>query len=141
MFDNILLPIDPNHPASWKKALPMALKLVGDSGTLHVLGIVHDLGAASIASFLPADFEKNALRKMKDELEEFISAHVPAGKTAMAHVGHGHVPEHILSAADDVGADIIVMASHPPDELMTLLVGSNADKVVRHAKHPVLVVR
>ncbi|MEO0363828.1 MAG: universal stress protein, partial [Pseudomonadota bacterium] len=31
--------------------------------------------------------------------------------------------------------------SHPPDELRSLLVGSHAEKVVRHATTPVLVVR
>lgn len=140
MFENVLLPIDLNHPASWEKALPMAVKLCG-GGTLHVLGIVHDLGAASIASYLPADFEQSALQKMKVDIEEFIDENVPEGTNAVAHVGHGHVPEHIISAARAVGADVIVMASHPPDELMTFLVGSNADKVVRHADRPVMVVR
>ncbi len=141
MFDNILLPIDLNHPSSWEKALPMAQKLAGGTGTIHILGIVHDLGAASVAAFLPEDFETKALQKMKSGLDAFIASKMPAGSNAVAHVGHGHVPEHILSAAREVGADLIVMASHPPDELMTFLVGSNADKVVRHAKQPVLVVR
>ncbi len=141
MFDNVLLPIDLNHPASWEKALPMSVDMLGGQGTLHVLGIVHDIGAAMIASYLPADFEEKALRKMKTELDAFVAEHVPQGTKAVAHVGHGHVPEHILSAARDVGADLIVMASHPPDEFRHFLVGSHADRVVRHADRPVLVVR
>jgi len=141
MFDNILLPIDFNHPESWKKALPMALKLCGETGTLHVLGIVHDLGAAMVASYLPEDFEAKALQKMKHELDAFIANEIGKDARAVVHVGHGHVPEHILSAASEVGADIIVMASHAPDDLRTFLVGSHADKVVRHADRPVLVVR
>lgn len=141
MFDNVLLPIDLNHPASWERALPMAVRFCGESGTLHVLGIVHDLGAAMVAAYLPENFEKDALQKMKAELDAFIASNVPEGTRAVAHVGHGHVPEHILSAADDVGADVIVMASHPPDDLRTFLVGSHADKVVRHATRPVMVVR
>ncbi len=123
MFDKVLLPIDMTHPESWEKALPMALRCAGSSGEIHVLGIVHDLGAAMIASYLPEDFEKTAMARV----------HV--------HVGHGHVPETILRIAGDLGADLIVMASHPPNELKTLLVGSNADKVVRHATLPVLVAR
>lgn len=141
MFDNILLPIDLNHPASWEKALPMAAKLCGGVGTLHVLGIVHDVGSAMVSDFLPHDFEEKALQKMKADLDAFVAEKIPAGCKAEAHVGHGHVPEHILSAADDVSADIIVMASHAPDELRSWLVGSNADRVVRHSKRPVLVVR
>ena len=141
MFDNIVLPIDLNHPASWERALPMALKLAGAGGTVHVLGIVHDVGAALPASFLPADYETKALNHMEAELESFIAANVPAGAKASPHVGHGHVPETILSVAGKLGADLIVMASHPPDDLRSFLVGSAAEKVVRHAEIPVLVVR
>ncbi|MBY6162726.1 universal stress protein [Mameliella alba] len=141
MFKNVLLPIDLNHPASWEKALPMALRLCGESGRLHVLGIVHDLGAASIASYLPAGFEEKALQKMETDVEAFIAQSVPDGTNTAPHVGHGHVPETIVKAGRDVNADVIVMASHPPDELMTFLVGSNADRVVRHADRPVMVVR
>lgn len=137
MFDTVLLPIDLNHPASWEKALPMAQKLAA-GGTLHVLGIVHDLGMASIASYLPDGFEAEALARMKSDLDAFVATNAPG---AQPHVAHGHVPEKIMAAADDVNADVIVMASHPPDELMTFLVGSNADRVVRHSTRPVLVVR
>lgn len=138
MFDTVLLPIDLNHPASWEKALPMAQKLAGDNGNLHILGIVHDFGMASIASYLPDGFEREAIERMQSDLNSFVATNAPG---AQAHIAHGHVPEKIIAASDEVNADVIVMASHPPDELMTYLVGSNADKVVRHATRPVLVVR
>ena len=141
MFDHVLLPIDLNHPESWEKALPMALKLCGSSGTLHILGIVHDLGAAMVASFLPKDFEQKALAEMKEKLETFKEKQVPAGAKVEVHVEHGHVPEHLLTAAARLGADLIVMASHKPNDLRSLLVGSYADKVVHHSPIPVLVVR
>lgn len=141
MFDNVLLPIDLTHPESWEEALPMAVKMCGEGGTLHVLTIVHDVGSAMVASYLPKDFEQTALQGAKTELDAFIDKHVPEGTKAVAHVGHGHVPEHILSAAEDVAADLIVIAAHPPSELRTFLVGSHVGKVVRHATRPVLVVR
>lgn len=141
MFDKVLLPIDVTHHASWEKALPMALDMVKDGGTLHVLGIVHDIGAAILSSYLPADFEEKALLDMKAKLEAFIAEKVPSGTQAEAHVAHGHVPEHILSEADRLDADLIVIASHPPNELRSVLIGSNADRIVRHATRPVLVVR
>lgn len=141
MFDNIVLPIDLNHPASWEKALPMALRLAGKTGEIHVLGIVHDVGAAMVATFLPEDFETRALNQMETELETFIAENVPAGVKASPHVGHGHIPETILAIAGTVGADMIVMASHPPDDMRWFLVGSAAEKVVWHSEIPVLVVR
>ena len=141
MFDKVLLPIDMTHSESWEKAIPMALRCAGASGEVHVLGIVHDLGSSMIASYLPEDFEKHAMEKLKADLIDFAGKNFPDVGRVTVHVGYGHVPETILRTADHLGADLIVMASHPPNELMTLLVGSNADKVVRHAAIPVLVAR
>lgn len=141
MFDKVLLPIDLNHPESWRTALPAARHCAGPEGEIHLLGIVHDIGVAMVASFLPEGFEKQAMEKVKAGLEEFAASHFADGKTPQIHVGHGHVPETILRIADHVGANLIVMASHPPSDFQTLLVGSNADKVVRHSTIPVLVVR
>lgn len=141
MFDKVLLPIDLNHPESWQSALPAARHCAGPEGEIHLLGIVHDIGVAMVASFLPEGFEKQAMEKVKAGLEEFAASHFADGKKPQIHVGHGHVPETILRIADHVGANLIVMASHPPSDFQTLLVGSNADKVVRHSTIPVLVVR
>ncbi|GHF56834.1 universal stress protein [Seohaeicola zhoushanensis] len=141
MFDKVLLPIDLTYPESWDKALPAALKCAGTGGEVHLLGIVHDLGSAMVASFLPADFEKQAIARMQTALEEFQAKHLAGDPRVQLHVGHGHVPETILKVARKLDADLIVMASHPHGDLGTLLVGSNADKVVRHADRPVLVVR
>lgn len=140
MFSNILLPIDLNHEQSWTKALPMAKGVLAPGGRLHVLGIVHDFGSALVAAHFPADFEAKALTHMKEALSGFTEANC-GDVNVETHVGHGHVADRILNAASEVGADLIVMASHPPSDLRTLLVGSNADRVVHHAEVPVLVVR
>lgn len=141
MFKNVLLPVDLNHPGSWSKSLPMARDLAGAGGRLHLLGVVHDLGMASISSFLPDDFERKALTQMKESLDAFAADHLPDARNVTVHVGHGHVPESILATAGKISADLIVMASEPPDDLRTMMVGSAATKVVRHAAIPVLVVR
>jgi len=140
MFDKILLPIDINHPESWDKALPAAKQCAGGHGSIHLLGIVHDLGSAVVSSFLPADFEKTAMEDLKAQLAKLATEKL-GGARVDVHVAHGHVPEAILRVADQIGADLIVMASHPPNELKTLLIGSNADRVVRHSPIPVLTIR
>ena len=141
MFKNVLLPIDLNHDASWQKALPVAKQMAGPGGRIHLLGIVHDLGAAMVAAYLPEGFEKAAMERLKADLKAFADAQMPGSENVEVHVGHGHVPETILRTASHVKADAIVMASHPPHELQTLLIGSNADKVVRHSEVTVVVVR
>lgn len=141
MFRNILLPVDIEHPDSWEKALPMAVDLADDDGKLHILGIVHDIGSGWVAQSLPQDFESRSLQMMKSRLNDLAEAVTRQGLQVETHVGHGHIAEHILLTADRVGADLIVIASHQPDDLRTLLVGSNSGKVVRHARIPVLTVR
>ena len=141
MFKTVLLPIDLTHTESWERALPAALEAAGDGGTVHLLGIVHEVGSAMVATFLPKGFEKEALARMKSEMEDFAAGHARNGTPIEVHVGHGHVPETILGAAEKTGADLIVMAAHPPHELTSMLVGSYAGKVVRNAPISVLVVR
>lgn len=141
MHDNVLLPIDLNHEASWTKALPEARKLAGDGGTLHLLGIVPDIGSSMVATYLPRGFEKRALEEMKAGLDSFADERMAdVGKVA-THVGHGHVSETILKIAHDLQADVIVMASHKPDELRSILISSHANSVVRHSPVSVMIVR
>jgi nucleotide-binding universal stress UspA family protein len=141
MFDRILLPVDITHPESWEKALPAAKKCAGSEGEIHLLGIVHDLGSAMISSFLPEGFERKAMEDLKAKLIDLAAKEFPEGAKVEVHVGHGHVPETILRIAAQLQSDLIVMAARPPDDFQTLLVGSNADRVVRHSTIPVMAVR
>lgn len=142
MFKNVLLAIDLNHEASWKKALPEAADLVRASGgTLHLLTILPDFGMSVVSTFFPKGFEAEALKKLHGDLEAFSAANMPSDIASEAHLGHGHVTEQILKTAAKVSADLVVMASHPPDDLRDLLVGSNAGGVVNRSPISVLVIR
>lgn len=135
MFSTILLPVDLGHEASWSKALPAAL---GFGGALHLLAVAPDFGESAVSSFFPPDYEAKARAGLKARLDEFAAGRAPGAAT---HVAFGHIDGSILEAASRIGADLIVMASHKPSELRSLLVGSHAERVVRHATIPVLVVR
>jgi nucleotide-binding universal stress UspA family protein len=52
-----------------------------------------------------------------------------------------HPYEEILKAANDFNCDVIFMASHGRSGLKSLLLGSETQKVLTHAKLPVLVFR
>ncbi|MBU3030975.1 universal stress protein [Paracoccus marinaquae] len=141
MHENVLFPIDLQHEASWRRALPEARRLAGEGGTLHLLGIVPDIGSSMVATFLPKGFEKKALADMKSQLDGFVADNLEPGARVATHVGHGHISETILKCAADLGADVIVMASHRPDELRSILISSHANSVVRHSPVSVMVVR
>ncbi|RMC33693.1 universal stress protein [Paracoccus alkanivorans] len=141
MPENVLLPIDLQQSESWKMTLTAARRQVDDGGTIHLLGIVPDIGSSMVATYLPKDYEVHALQAMKDGLDRFADEHFPEGAKVRTHVGHGHVAETILKIAKKTNADIIVMASPQRDELRSILISSHTNAVVRHSPCSVLVVR
>ncbi|MFT6223936.1 MAG: nucleotide-binding universal stress UspA family protein [Paracoccaceae bacterium] len=142
MYKNVLLPIDLNHEASWRAALPQAAELVRASGgVLHVMTVLPDMGAALVENYFPDDYRETALKAAEGAVEALIKAHVPEGVSARPHLGYGKIHDCILSTMEDVSADLIVMASHAPDRVREFLVGSQADRVVRRSPVSVLIVR
>ena len=141
MYNNVLLPIDLDQESSWEKALPTALEFCRASGgNLHVLTVVPDFGMSIVSQYFPEGFEKEMADKILEKLHEFVNANVPADITVQHIVGEGTVYEVVLSIADKIKADVIVLASHRP-ELKDYLLGPNAARVVRHADCSVMVVR
>ena len=53
----------------------------------------------------------------------------------------GDPADAIVSEAAQLGADLIVMGTHGRTGLQHVLLGSVAEKVVRHASCPVLTIR
>lgn len=141
MYKDILLAVDHDSDDSWRRALPVDLEHCKAFGsTLHVITVVQELGVGNVSSFLPLDFEKKAVERVRKWLEEWVSANVPAGVKTQRMVAVGKVYAEILAAAVEIDADLIVLASHNP-ELSDFLIGSNAAKVARHADRSVLIVR
>ena len=141
MFKNILLPIDLQHAPSWEQALPLARQMLDAGGKLHILGIVHDVGNAWVASYLPKGYETRALEEMKAQLGAFVARELSGVADVVTHVGHDHVAETVVAMAGKIHADLIILAANPPDELRTFRISASADRVVRHSPVSVMIVR
>jgi len=142
MYKTILLPVDLSHAASWDHALPIAAELAeAGGGALHLLAIVPDHGLSMLSAQLPEGFERSVLQHAEAEFEAYVAMHAPELPKAQTHLGHGHIAKVILETAEAIGADLIVMASHHPDQMRDFLVGSQADRVVHRSPVSVLVVR
>ncbi len=140
-YENILLPIDLGHPSSWQWALPSAVDIARmHGGTLHVLTVIPSFGMPVVGSFFPKNFEEEARKEAERALASFIREKVPDDITADGYVAVGTIYDEILRAADRIGCDLIVLASHRP-EMKDYLLGTNAARVVRHARQSVFVVR
>lgn len=78
------------------------------------------------------------------DLEAVVGRLRADGVVADHHVRHlpslGESGQTILEAAADVGASLIVMATHGRGGLSRLLHGSVADHILRHAMLPVMIV-
>ena len=140
MYKDVLCAIKLGEEHSWKKALPSAIEMRGDSGNLHLLTVVPEFGLSVISQFFPENFEENTLNETKDALRDFIDKNVPKDVPCRAIVAQGKAYEQVLRIAEEVGCDAIVMAAGNPD-LAQFLLGPNASRVVRHATCSVLVVR
>jgi nucleotide-binding universal stress UspA family protein len=64
-----------------------------------------------------------------------------AGLEAESIILKGSPAEKILDFADEQDVDMIVVGSHGRGEFERFAIGSVSEKVVRHAKVPVLIVR
>jgi len=141
MFSTILVPIDLAEPESSGRALKVAIGLATDyNATMHVVTVVPDMGMSIVGGYFPKGFEQKALDDTKARLKQYLEDVVPSGVETKGHVIHGAIYQQILAIADDLGADLIVMASHRP-AMRDYLLGPNAARVVRHAKQSVMVVR
>jgi universal stress protein A len=84
-----------------------------------------------------AEVEKHALAKLAALAQKEIPAALPASPL----VRHGAPWEEITRVAKERKADLIVIGTHGYSALKHLFLGSTAEKVVRFAGCPVLVVR
>jgi nucleotide-binding universal stress UspA family protein len=140
MAKKILLPIDLNSPVSWIKPLGEAQKMLLEGGELHVVSVLPDFGMSMVGAFFQTGFEQTALHSFGEALRAWVRQHVPNAVEVHPHVLHGVIYDEILRAADKLEVDVIIMAAHRP-EAKDYLLGSNAARVVRHAKQSVYVVR
>lgn len=140
MVRKILLPIDLNIADGDRGTLDAALHMLEEGGTLHVVTVMPDYGFPLISGQLDRAHEAGMIEAVQVALAKWVADNVPGGVEARTQVLTGTIYDQIIQAADRIGADVIVIGAHRPG-LSDYLIGSNAARVVRHAKQSVHVVR
>ena len=139
MIKTILIPIDIAEKEAGAAALRLARELAKiHKGKLVLLNVLEQV-PGYVASQLPSGFHKKGLSDAAARLHEIAGKHKLA-ETAEVVVREGHPSTKILEFATEIGADMIVIASHDPG-LVDYFLGSVAARVVRHAHCSVLVAR
>jgi nucleotide-binding universal stress UspA family protein len=135
MYDNILVPIAlDNDEDRTSQAIKVAKKLASDGARLTLLHVVESIPSYAI-SYIASDVLAETRKGIVTEMNRLAAE---AG--AEAKVVDGHSGRTILDFAEEHSPDLIVIASHRPG-MQTLLLGSTATHVVRHAKCSVHVLR
>lgn len=145
MYKTILVPIDVTEDALTELVIPHVNALQKlNNASVHFLAVTAPISnyLRYGGTILPGDFpndEKQA-ELILDELKEKVKLFsIPADKVYLSS-SIGSVRDEILSIAEEINADIILLGSRRPS-MSTYLLGSNAASVVRYAKTSVLVIR
>jgi nucleotide-binding universal stress UspA family protein len=141
-FKNILLPIDFSDHCD--RAAEYAAWFAQVSGaTVH---IAHVVGNPADPIYEPEEVPywvmvEHSEAKARTLLEQAARRCLPAGTPIQYHLLAGDPYEKLLELATRIQPDVIVMSSHGRDSVKHLLLGSVAEKMVRHATCPIFMVR
>ncbi|MGC8519857.1 MAG: universal stress protein [Steroidobacteraceae bacterium] len=145
MYQRILVPLDGSSAAA--QGLREAINLARDQGAeILLLHVVDEwrIAAGDIAA-VNLDAGSKALREagaqlLKQAEEQVREAGIQAQTVLLEELG---VPigECVVRRAQQWPADLIVCGTHGRHGVSRLLLGSNAEYIVRHASVPVLLVR
>jgi nucleotide-binding universal stress UspA family protein len=137
---SIVVPFDFSETA--EKAIKTALEIADSSSKLHLIHVIDPtpvLISVDPAMPVPPAYDEDRRREARDKLQQLFSE----GDQSRFHVACqiGDPGSEIVNFADSVNADLIVMPSHGRTGIRRLLIGSVAERVLRLASCPVLVLR
>lgn len=144
MYKHILIATDGSELST--KGLDHGLKLAKELDAKVTVVTVTDLWAAgALAAAGPsaiAEYDAAIRATVKDILAEAKRFADETGVVCETkHIPNRYAADAIIETAQDIGADLIVMASHGRRGVRKMLLGSQTTEVLTASTVPVLVVR
>jgi nucleotide-binding universal stress UspA family protein len=141
MYKKILVPLDGSPLA--EAVLPHAEALAKSEGAEIVLLRVAVTPARYLFAHNPAE-GNNVIKMIEKETGDYMKAEVSKlqdeGVQVTGITREGAAPDEILRVADEIHADVIAMSTHGYSGVERWLMGSVAEKVVHHARIPVMLI-
>jgi nucleotide-binding universal stress UspA family protein len=145
MYKKILVPIDGSHPS--KRGLSEAIRLAKHHKArlrlIHVVDVF--IVTPSLESGRYVDEIQKSFREVGSRLlntaEALVRKHGLTVDSVMFEIVGGRAAEIIVAQAKKWRADIIVIGTHGRRGVSRLVMGSDAEEVVRTSPVPVLLVR
>lgn len=137
MFSRIMVPVDLAHRDALGKAIDLACSMAREHKA--------ELCFVSVSGELPSEIAKSSsdygekLQEFADRKAEEYAISAKALNLSSADP-EAEIDRKLLSAIEQIGADLVVMASHQPG-LMEYIFSSHGGYIAAHAKVSVFVVR
>jgi nucleotide-binding universal stress UspA family protein len=133
---SIVVPVDFSDAS--KEAVDLGLQLVDAPDHLHVIHVSPSI-PTDIGYVWEKYDEREYLQRAEDALRQWLADEKYRGVDLIVKLGNAAY--EIVNHAHDMLADVIVIPSRGRTGLKRLLIGSVAERVVRLADCPVLVLR
>lgn len=134
---SIVVPID--FSGESKQAVETALEMVNSPANVHAIHVMFPMDIVAPGVVWGGIDEGDREQTVKDHTEKFLHDHHLTGLTVLTRIGDPGT--EIADYAKTINADLIIISSHGYHGIKRALLGSVAERVIRHAHCPVLVLR
>ena len=140
MFKKILMPVDIDYPEAARAVYQKTAKIAGGFGAeIKLLSVMPGFGMPIVASYISEEVRKDVSTRFKASVAAFIAEN--CGKSLPFTVKIGKNWEEIIKAADEWGADLIVVYHNRRHEINEVFSRSCSQRVADNANCSVLRLR
>lgn len=145
MYKRILVPIDGSETAGrgLKEAVALAKLCRASIVLLHVIEVypvMMEMATATTWEQITTDLRAQGQRLL-DQAHQGVAAEGVACESRLEDAAAARVCDVIVEQARERGCDLIVMGTHGRRGVSHALIGSDAERVLRMAPVPVLLLR
>ena len=136
-FERILVPLDGSECA--ESILPMIEKIATDfKASIALLRVAY---AHTFPGMDPTEAEVKVVREAEEYLRGLEERLKAKGFSVDSHVRYGDEAEEILDHIAQKDVDLIAMSRHGFIGVKRFLLGSVAEKIIRHSQKPIFLKR
>lgn len=135
--NKVVVPIDLSDRSM--SAVEVALELVENATHIYVIHVLPIMTEYELGMVWTDVNDAERIARVREAIAERLSDAKYRGITV--EIGLGDAGHEIVDYAESIGADLVAMPSHSRSGLTRFLIGSVAERVVRLAHCPVLVLK
>ncbi|MGH1462812.1 MAG: universal stress protein [Neptuniibacter sp.] len=140
MFRKILVPLDLQDLKGAERTLKIVAEYVDETVELHLMSVLPGYQMPMVASYFPKQAVDQALKAMGAELMLLGKKHL-GDKDFSAEVVEGKAHKAIVSRANQLGIDLIIINAQKHGAVEKMMLGSVTSKVAERANCSVMVLK